>query len=182
MYAERVVCWQNATSLTLQQPALLSSYTHPLVSQLSCGTIITTAVTWFGQETTMNGFSRRACKFVGTESLPVQSCEPSVLITWRLRCRFGCCRVNTTAIGCGYGVAAEMLFRAAALGTAVFEEHMHAVVMHGGMVANACCKPVPKRAIGGSPTAPQTHLLDILRFDELYVKTGQGRVRNRKVR
>ena len=31
------------------------------------------------------------------------------------------------------------------------------------------------------PTAPQTHLLDTLRFYELYVKTGQGRVRNRKV-
>ena len=62
------------------------------------------------------------------------------------------------------------------------EQPMHAIVVLGEMAANACCKPVPRLAIGSSPTAPQTHLLDILQFYELYVKTGQGRVTNRKVR
>ena len=88
--------------------------------------------------------------------------------------------VGTAAVGCGDGVAAERLRRAAAL--ASLKQPMHAVVVLGGLAANACCKPVPMLAIGSSPTAPQTHLSDIVRFYELYVKTGQGRVRNRKVR
>ena len=55
-------------------------------------TIVTTVVTWFGHETAINSSSRRACKFCGAEGLPVQSCKPSVLITWRLGRRFSCCR------------------------------------------------------------------------------------------
>ena len=90
--------------------------------------------------------------------------------------------VGTAAVGCGDGVAAERLYRALALQTASLNQPMHAFVVLGEMAANACCKPVPKLAIGSSPTAPQTHLSDILRFYELYVKTGQGRVRNTKVR
>ena len=87
--------------------------------------------------------------------------------------------VGTAAVGCGDGVAAEGLCRAAAL--ASLKQPMHAIVVLGEMAANACCKPVARLAIGSSPTAPQTHLSDIVRFYELYVKTGQGRVRNRKV-
>ena len=84
--------------------------------------------------------------------------------------------------GCGDGVAAERLCRAAVLEMASLKQPMHAVVVLGEMAANACCRPASRLAIGSLPTAPQTHLLDILRFYELYVKTGQGRVRNRKVR
>ena len=90
--------------------------------------------------------------------------------------------VGAAPVGCGDGLAAERLCRAAALETASLKQPMHAVVVLGEMVANACCKPVRVLAIGSSSTTPQTHLLDILRFYELYVKTGQGRVRNRKVR
>ena len=90
--------------------------------------------------------------------------------------------VGAAAVGCGDGLAAERLCRAAALETASLKQPMHAVVVLREMVANAYCKPVPRLAIGSSSTAPQTHLLDILRFYELYVKTGQGRVGNRKVR
>ena len=90
--------------------------------------------------------------------------------------------VGTAAVGCGAGVAAQMHCRAAAFETASLKKPMHAVVVLGEMAANVCCKPVPGLAIGSSPTAPQTHLSDILWFYELYVKTGQGRVGNRKVR
>ena len=90
--------------------------------------------------------------------------------------------VGTAAVGCGDGVAAERLCRADALETGSLKQLMHADVVLGEMAANACCKPVPRLAIGSSPTAPQTHSLDILRFYERYVKTGQSRVRNRKVR
>ena len=58
---------------------------------------------------------------------------------------------------------------------------MHYPNLECGMAANACCKPVPRLAIGSSSIAPQTHLLDIFWVYELYVKTGQGRVRNQKV-
>ena len=75
-----------------------------------------------------------------------------------------------------------MLCRAAALETASLKQPMHAVVVLREMAPNTCRKPVPKLAIGSSPTASQTHLLDILRFYKLYVKTRQGRVRNRKIR
>ena len=88
--------------------------------------------------------------------------------------------VGTAAVGCGDRVAAERLCRAAAL--ASLKQPMHAVVLFGEMAANACCKPVPRLAIGSSPTAPQTHLSDMVRFYKLYVKTGQGTVINRKVR
>ena len=90
--------------------------------------------------------------------------------------------IGTAAVGRGDGVAAERLFRAAALETASLKQPMHAVVVLGAMAANACCKPVPRLAIGSSLTAPQAHLSDMLPFYELYVKTGQGRVGNRKVR
>ena len=82
--------------------------------------------------------------------------------------------VGAAPVGCGDGLAAERLCRAAALETASWKQIMHAAMVLGEMVANACCKPVPRLAIGSSSTTPQTHLLDILRFYELYVKTGQG--------
>ena len=63
--------------------------------------------------------------------------------------------INTAAVGCGDGVAAERLCRAAAL--ASLKQPMHAAVVLGEMAVNACCKPVPRLAIGSSPTAPQTH-------------------------
>ena len=79
-------------------------------------------------------------------------------------------------------VAAKRVCRAAALETASLKQSMHAIVVLGEMAANASCKPLPRLAIGSSPTAPQTHLSNILRFHELYVKKGHGRVENRKVR
>ena len=53
---------------------------------------------------------------------------------------------------------------------------------HMNLCTWALAKVADYPTIGSSPTAPQTNLSDILQFYELYVKTGQGRVRNRKVR
>ena len=80
--------------------------------------------------------------------------------------------VGTAAVGCGDGVAAQRLFGAAVLEAASLKQLMHALVVLGQMAPNACCKPVARLAIDSSPTAPQPHLQDILRFYELYVKTG----------
>ena len=89
--------------------------------------------------------------------------------------------VATAAVGCVDGVAAERLCRAAAFETASLKQPTHAVMVFEEMGANAYCTPVPRLAVGSSRTAQQTHLLGILRFYGLYVKTRQGRVRNRKV-
>ena len=90
--------------------------------------------------------------------------------------------VGTATVGCGDGVAAQRLFGAAVLEAASLKQLMHALVVLCEMAPNACCKPVARLAIDSSPTAPQPHLSDILRFSELYVKTGQSRLRNRKKR
>ena len=90
--------------------------------------------------------------------------------------------VGTAAVGCGDGVATKRLCRAAALETASLKQPMHTVLVLGEMATNAYCRPFPRLAIGSSPTAPRSHLLDILPFYELYVKTVHSRVRNKKVR
>ena len=84
--------------------------------------------------------------------------------------------VGAAAVGCGAGVGAQRLCRAAALETASLKQPMHAAGVLGEKATNACCKPIPRLAIGSSPTAPQTHLSDILLFYEPYVKTGHSRV------
>ena len=125
---------------------------------------------------------RGACKLCSMESLRVQSCEPSVLITWCLGRPLGFALGGTASVRGGAAVVAQRLCRAAALETATLRELGHAVMVLGDIAANACCQPFCKLAIGSSPTAPQTHLLCVLRFKELYITTGQGRVGNRKLR
>ena len=78
---------------------------------------------------------------------------------------------GTGAVGCRDGEVGGRLCTAAVLETASLKHSMHATVVLGEVVLNACCKQVPRLAIHSSPTAPQTYLLDILRFYERYVKT-----------
>ena len=182
MYTERVVCSRKLTSLTLEKPVSLMWFTDRLVSQASYAhpqRLLSFGLDKERQSTflaaVLASFAvRKACltKVANpvSSSLGVSGVGSVIVV------------VGAAAVHCGAGLLAKRLSKAAAYETASLKQPMHAVVVPGQMAPNACCKPVPKLAIGSSPTAHHLYFENILWFLELYVRTEHGRVGNRKVK